>query len=188
MDLLLAASRAPGDLAASQPQTIGNKNVFSLRKRSLPTGDMPLESGGRPNIWLAWTGTNEIPAYLELCLESVRKHNGDDFNIVVITPDNIGVYIDEIHPAYEYLSYAHRADYIRCKALHQHGGIYLDIDTLSFKSLSGWYKKPATTILLASMDPRGIRYLGWESLAPLEEAPISPSNGLDAWMNALTHD
>jgi hypothetical protein len=90
---------------------------------------------------MAWTGENRMPAYLELCLETVRKYNAKDFEIILITPDNLTHYLTDIHPAYQYLSYVHRADYIRCEILHQRGGIYLDMDTICFRNLQRWYDK-----------------------------------------------
>ena len=105
-----------------------------------PTGKMPVEIDGKPCIWMAWTGHNPIPGYLQLCLESVRRHNQAQFNIVVITPENISDHLQDLHPAYPYLSYAHRADYLRAVLLHRYGGIYLDMDTICFRGLVPWYE------------------------------------------------
>lgn len=109
--------------------------VFS----SAPTGDMPRRVNGKPCMWLAWTGDNPLPGYLELCLESVQRYNSDTFEVIVLTPDVIPSYLPDIHPAYEYLSYVHRADYLRLEILHNFGGMYVDMDTICFRNLLPFY-------------------------------------------------
>ena len=103
-----------------------------------PTGEMPATWNGKPAIWMAWTGDNPLPDILSLCLASIRRHNGADFEVIVVTPENLREHIDP-HPAYEYLSLNHRADYLRCFLLHRYGGIYLDMDTVALRSLVDIY-------------------------------------------------
>jgi predicted O-methyltransferase YrrM len=105
------------------------------------TGQLPIRIDSKPCIWMTWTGTNPMPDHLKLCLESIRHHNDLDFTIVLITPDNIDEYLPERHPAYSYLSYVHRSDYLRAEILHRWGGLYLDTDTICFRSLQPWYQK-----------------------------------------------
>lgn len=55
--------------------------------------------------------------------------------LVVVTPDNLAEYLlphAPLHPAYEYLSYTHKADYLRCYFMHFHGGGYSDIKAVEF--------------------------------------------------------
>src|SRR5215211_8692649 len=99
---------------------------------------MPVTWDGKPPIWLAWTGDNPLPDLLALCLESVRRHNGADFAVIVVTPANLRQCL-EPHPAYQYLSLNHRSDYLRLQLLHRYGGIYLDMDTIALRSLAGLY-------------------------------------------------
>jgi len=106
-----------------------------------PSGEMPIEIGGKPCIWMTWTGDNRMPGYLELCLQTVRQQNADLFNVIVITPSNLHEYFSDLHPAYPFLSYTHRSDYLRCQLLHRYGGVYLDMDTLCFKPLWPWYPR-----------------------------------------------
>ncbi len=103
-----------------------------------PTGLMPVAWGGKPAIWMAWTGNNPLPDLLALCLASVRRHNGADFEVIVVTPGNLRRYVDP-HPAYHYLSLTHRADYLRLYLLHRYGGIYLDMDTVALRPLTEIY-------------------------------------------------
>lgn len=89
----------------------------------------------RPYLWMCWTGQNPMPAYLRLCVDIVKAFNEDTFEVTVVTPDNIGRFLTDVHPAYQHLSYVHRADYLRCLLLHHHGGLYMDVDTLCFAPL-----------------------------------------------------
>jgi hypothetical protein len=99
---------------------------------------MPVTWRGKAAVWLAWPG-NDVPSdILALCLASVRRHNGADFEVIVVTPSNLGQYLDP-NPAYDYLSLVHRADYLRLSLLHRYGGIYLDMDTIALRSLTDIY-------------------------------------------------
>lgn len=50
---------------------------------------MPITWHGKPPIWLAWTGSDPLPDLLALCLASVRRHNGAEFEVIVVTPENL---------------------------------------------------------------------------------------------------
>jgi len=89
----------------------------------------------RPYIWMCWPKTDTMPAYLEMCVECVAAFNKDVFEVTLVTPHNLAQFLTDVHPAYPYLSYVHKTDYLRCLLLHQHGGIYMDVDTLSFAPL-----------------------------------------------------
>lgn len=112
-------------------------------KKSHTRKNMPTLINGKYPIWQCWTGYNDIPPYLQLCHETVKKHN-NQFSTILVTPNNLHQYIKKeypIHPAYEYLSYVHKADYLRCYLLHHYGGMYLDMDTICFKPLDYVFKK-----------------------------------------------
>lgn len=96
---------------------------------------------GKYPIWSCWPGYDDIPEYLKLCHETVKKYNMNNFSVILVTPHNLHDYIQELHPSYEYLSYAHKSDYLRCMLLHNYGGMYLDIDTICFNSLDEYFDK-----------------------------------------------
>ncbi len=105
---------------------------------------MPKKINDKYPIWQCWTGYNEMPDYIKLCHETVKKHNENIFSVVLITPSNLHNYIKKdfpLHPAYEYISYVHKADYLRCYLLHHYGGMYLDMDTICFNSLTSVFEK-----------------------------------------------
>src|SRR5690606_33031178 len=61
-------------------------------------------------------------------IEHIRSKSGVE--VELITSENLKRYIVEdfpLHPSYEYLSYVHRADYLRAYFMHHHGGGYCDI-------------------------------------------------------------
>jgi hypothetical protein len=89
-------------------------------------------------IWLYWENYygDRLPDYLELTLETIRRHAGDA-PVRVVSPENLGEYVDlsTLPSGYDALIPAHKADYLRVRLLHDFGGMWIDIDTVVFKSL-----------------------------------------------------
>lgn len=81
-------------------------------------------------IYIFWTGDNEItPNRLE-GIKSLEKVSGVE--VKLITPKNLRDYIkkeDPLPEAYQYLSFVHRADYLRSYFMYHYGGGYADIKT-----------------------------------------------------------
>ena len=113
-------------------------------------------------IHYCWFGKGEMPQLAKECIASWHKHmpnweyrlwNEENF-YVSCTP-----YTKE---AYEASKYAFVSDYVRLKALHDEGGLYLDTDVEVFKSLEpllewksfagfeGSKHKPIGTCVMAS--------------------------------------
>ncbi len=79
-------------------------------------------------IYVFWTGNNEIPPNRLKGIESLKKNSGVE--VVLVTPNNLKDYVLKdfpLHPAYEYLSFIQRSDYLRCYFMLHHGGAYADI-------------------------------------------------------------
>ena len=81
-------------------------------------------------IFIFWTGDNAItPNRLE-GIKSLERVSGVE--VKLITPHNLPEYIKEDDPlpeAYQYLSFVHRADYLRSYFMYHYGGGYGDIKT-----------------------------------------------------------
>lgn len=81
-------------------------------------------------VYIFWTGDNEItPNRLE-GIKSLEKVCGVE--VKLITPKNLPDYIKDDDPlpeAYQYLSFVHRADYLRSYFMYHYGGGYGDIKT-----------------------------------------------------------
>jgi hypothetical protein len=81
-------------------------------------------------IYIFWTGDNEITANRLEGIKSLEKVSGVE--VKLITPKNLSDYIKEDDPlpeAYQYLSFVHRADYLRSYFMYHYGGGYADIKT-----------------------------------------------------------
>lgn len=94
------------------------------------------------NIYIFWTGENIIPEVRLKSIETMRTSSQS--NIILVNSKNLHQFVapSDIHPAYEYLNLAHKADYLRCYFMHHYGGGYCDIKqindswTPSFKLLN----------------------------------------------------
>lgn len=117
----------------NKPKKSTNKKLYMEKKVNTK---IPKTINNKFIIWSCWPGIDKIPEYLKLCHQTVKKHNEKYFNVILVTPYNLNQYIDNLHPAYEYLSYVHKADYLRCILLDKYGGMYLDIDTICFNRLT----------------------------------------------------
>ena len=80
------------------------------------------------NIYVFWTGDNELTQTRIICLEQLR--NITECNVILITKYNLNDYILTEHPLHElynYLSFTHRSDYLRTYFMHFYGGGYSDL-------------------------------------------------------------
>ena len=79
-------------------------------------------------IYICWTGDNIMGPNRKRCYDSLKKKC--DVKVTLVTIDNLTDFIvpgHPIHPAYKYLSFVHRTDYLRCYLMYHYGGGYSDI-------------------------------------------------------------
>jgi hypothetical protein len=79
-------------------------------------------------IYCFWTGDNIMSPNREECLKQLIETS--ECNVNLITKQNLHKYIIPgipLHPAYEYLSNTHKADYLRTYFMNFYGGGYSDI-------------------------------------------------------------
>lgn len=79
-------------------------------------------------IFCFWTGTNPLTPNRQRCLENMSSVSGG--RVILVDTHNLSDYIlpaHPLHPAYQFLSQTHRADYLRTYFMHFHGGGYSDI-------------------------------------------------------------
>lgn len=85
-----------------------------------------------------------------------------ELNIRFITENNLSDWIVEgspLHPAYQYLSAIHRADYLRVYFMHHYGGGYADIKHISSSWIPSWdnlFKSDKWAIGYREIGPRGV--------------------------------
>ena len=78
-------------------------------------------------IFCFWTGDNPIPKNR---MQALSSFTNSDLDVVFIDKNHLKKWIlpnYPLHPAYEYLSAIHRADYLRVYFMHHYGGGYSDI-------------------------------------------------------------
>lgn len=81
-------------------------------------------------IYCFWTGDNELTENRKRSLEALKSKI--KYPVCLVTKDNLQDYIlpdYPLHPAYEYLSFVHRSDYLRAYFMHHYGGGYADVKT-----------------------------------------------------------
>ncbi len=79
-------------------------------------------------IYTFWTGHNEMSQNRRNCLDQLPLVT--EANVLLIDVNNYRDYIlqiEPLHPAFEYLSETHKADYLRTYFMHFYGGGYTDI-------------------------------------------------------------
>lgn len=93
----------------------------------------------KAKIWQFWDnppGHTEPPAYIQLCQETVRKHCSADFDICLVTTENVKQFLPDISDSFFEISQINnKSNYLRYTLLKESGGIWLDADLILFKSL-----------------------------------------------------
>lgn len=87
-------------------------------------------------IHYCWFGTKPLPKLAKKCIKSWQKYL-PDYEIVKWSEENVN--LDEcpfVRGAYDNKKWAFVADYFRCKALKEMGGIYFDTDMEVTKDIS----------------------------------------------------
>lgn len=110
-------------------------NVYSYMLSEWTNGEW---NKNKPIIWLYWENQENklTPDYIRLCWKTIINHNKYDFQIKILTEDDVLTYLPNINKNYVLLNeIAHRADYLRFNLLYEYGGIWLDSDTICFKNL-----------------------------------------------------
>jgi len=112
-------------------------------------------------IYCFWTDDNPMSENRKKCLKSMTENCG--VTIKLITPKEFPSYIIDdypLHPAYQYLSSVHKADYLRCYFMHHYGGGYCDI-----KEMTHSWKKAFNKIDSSNSLFIGYREIGWYGAA-----------------------
>ena len=76
-------------------------------------------------IFSYWEGKK--PEYIEMCQESLVRHCGDDFEIVIM---------DENEPCPNGFSINHKTDWIKVEKIFRCGGFWIDADTIVMQNLT----------------------------------------------------
>lgn len=124
-------------------------------------------------LYMFWTGDNDMSDNRKRSVEHVSKTCGVE--LCVLYKDDIEKYEksdNKFHKAYNFLSYTHKADYLRCYFMHFYGGCYSDVKITNFN----W----STYVdILNSTKDRDI--LGYTETAP-QDIGIDPGDPLEREM------
>lgn len=93
------------------------------------------------NIYLYWIGKEYKLIKILRNLMYLHSTNGNGYKVNLITPDNITNYIKDLPDYFYNLCPAHQADYVRVCVICDHGGIWLDSDTLVLDKLDSLFDK-----------------------------------------------
>lgn len=101
---------------------------------------------GKFIIWVFWDYT-PMPAYVNLSIEALKCHNQAFAHVEIVNDKTFRRFANEanfpLHPAFDGMIEAHKADYFRCLILLKYGGFYTDADMVHWNSLWPWFQKLA---------------------------------------------
>lgn len=87
-------------------------------------------------IHYVWFGGQEKPQKIKECMATWQTHLAD-YEIIEWNEDNFDIHSHPyIEAAYQKKKWAYVSDYVRAKALYDHGGVYLDTDVLVLDDLT----------------------------------------------------
>ena len=125
-------------------------------------------------IWTYGWGQDEImPPYIKACHYTMRANSG--CNVIVVTPDNIFNYIEDLPKSFFDLIPPHQADIFRINILYQYGGMYLDGDTVVMKSLLPLFNLLDKVDLVGKdWKPKQLPKNEWQDLGVSVMGPVKP--------------
>jgi len=103
------------------------KNKYKLDTYKIPK---------KPYLWIYWDDISVRSGYIQLCIDTIYK-NSFDFNLIFLNRNNILDYLPEIKSYdmyFEDLILAQKVDIYRIWLMYKYGGLYMDTDTILFKS------------------------------------------------------
>lgn len=89
-------------------------------------------------IWSYWENPpgRTCPPIIQLCLESIRMHAAPH-EFILVEPHTADAYASELDPRWRRIpQIAQRSDYLRAHLLRDHGGLWIDADTVLLKDAS----------------------------------------------------
>lgn len=116
----------------------------------------------KPKIWLYWDNIppeTEPHAYIQLCLETIKMHCSADFDIHMITTENVKQFLPNISDSFFQIAQINnKSNFLRYTLLKTHGGIWLDSDLILFKSLKSILELYTEEIDLIATASKGLTY------------------------------
>jgi len=98
-----------------------------LNSSTTITGELYRDQNQAPmpkRIWAYWSSGN-LPTLVSACVATWTLHN-PDYEVVLVTPDNIAGYLDDVPASFAAQTPQRQSDWARLALLAKHGGIYMD--------------------------------------------------------------
>lgn len=94
---------------------------------------------GRYPLWTYWDDSAP-PDFVKLCLETLRRHSTDQWELHVITNASVQQYVslEDLPPAFYKLRPSFKADAVRLAVLRRQGGAWIDATAVAVKDLAAW--------------------------------------------------
>ena len=87
------------------------------------------------NLWYFWDG-DPMPPICRLGVKSLLLH-AEGFDVHELNCNNIHEFLPNLRKEWNKIKkWAHKADYIRPRILHEYGGIFVDVDVICLEDLS----------------------------------------------------
>lgn len=89
-------------------------------------------------LWTYWELLNdatEIPGYIKLCFDIMKRNGSKYFNIVILNEKTVFDYLPNLRKDINDLPIALKTDYIRVLLLYTYGGVWMDADTIMMTDL-----------------------------------------------------
>ena len=77
--------------------------------------------------------------FLDLCLDTFKKYNNDDFEIILIDEISLSRYLPDLPKKFNDYSFDLKCNYIKFKLLYEYGGLFVNLNTIvltNFKLLT----------------------------------------------------
>jgi hypothetical protein len=94
------------------------------------------------NIWTYWDKPETQPAYIDLCFESMLRNCGSKHSLHILSDASINVWLPDLRKDLDRIRLKdgvpqpnNKGDYIKGKLLVEHGGLWLDADTIVLRPL-----------------------------------------------------
>ena len=86
-------------------------------------------------VWCLWEPPDRVPGYLRACLRTFERNAG--LEVRLLCADDVSVLCPAMRPelAARAPTLGQRSDYYRAHVLAEHGGLWLDLDSVVFRDL-----------------------------------------------------
>ena len=132
-------------------------------------------------VFAFWLGDNPMSQRRQESLNSLERTGAE---VVFLTLANINAWIKPeapLHPAFEYLTPVHRADYLRTYLMHHHGGGYSDVKPTSASWLEAFNVLNSQDWMYGigspEKSPHGVAVIGWRRRFYCRNYPWLLGNG-----------